>query len=59
LAVIYLVISGIQYITSGGDATKAENARKGIVNAVIGIVVILVALLIINWVMKIVQSGTA
>lgn len=43
LAVVYLVYMGILYITAGGDDEKAGLAKKGIVNAVIGIIVIVLA----------------
>lgn len=48
LAFIYLVISGFQYITAGGDAEKATKARTGILNAIIGIIVIALAYIIIR-----------
>ncbi len=47
IAVIILIIGGIQYMTAGGDAEKAGSARKLIVNAIIGIVIILAAAFII------------
>lgn len=46
LAVIYLLYSGILYITAGGDETRATKARTGIVNAVIGIIIIVLAFVI-------------
>jgi len=48
LAVIAIVYSGIMYITAGGDQTKAENAKKNLIWAITGIVLILLALVIIN-----------
>jgi hypothetical protein len=39
-AVAYVVWGGIKYIQAGGDPKKAEEARKAIINAVIGIAVI-------------------
>lgn len=48
LAVIYLVWSGIQYVTAGGSAEKAKTARTGVINAVIGIVIIVAAYTIIR-----------
>lgn len=48
LAVLYLLWSGVQYITAGGNADRVGNARKGIINAVIGIVVIMAAYFIIR-----------
>lgn len=47
-AIIYLIWAGIKYITSGGDATKAATARSAIINAVIGIAVIIGAYTLIN-----------
>lgn len=41
LAIIYLMYGGIRWMTSGGDKTKVESARKHIVAAVIGLVVVL------------------
>ncbi|MEI6477437.1 MAG: hypothetical protein WCO52_00395 [bacterium] len=49
LAVIYLIWSGFQYITSAGNAEKAKVARQGIINAVIGIVVIVAAFFIVRF----------
>jgi len=43
MATIYLLWAGIAYITAGGDTAKAEKARGSIVNAIIGIVIILLA----------------
>lgn len=48
LAVLYLLWSGIQYITAGGNADKVKAARQGIINAVIGIIVIMAAFFIIR-----------
>ena len=49
IAFIYLVLYGVQYITSGGDAEKATKARNGIINAIIGIIVIVLAYFIIQF----------
>ncbi|MDO8471920.1 MAG: pilin [bacterium] len=48
VAIIYLLIAGFNYITAGGDQEKAGQARQGIINAVIGIVLIMAAFLIFN-----------
>ncbi|MEI6477418.1 MAG: hypothetical protein WCO52_00295 [bacterium] len=48
LAVVYLIWSGIQYITSAGNADKAKVARQGIINAVIGIAIIVATYFIIR-----------
>lgn len=58
LVVVYLIYMGILYITSNGDATKATAARTGIVNAIIGIIVILIAYLVTGWVTNGLKFGT-
>jgi len=42
-AVLFLIWYGIQYIMAGGSPDKAKAARAGIVNAVIGIIIIAAA----------------
>jgi len=49
IAFIYLIISGVNYITAGGDAEKATKARTGIINAIIGIVVVVLAYFILQF----------
>jgi len=48
LGLIGFVISGILYIASSGDETKAEKAKKAMTYSAIGIVVGLVGLVIIQ-----------
>ncbi len=48
VAVIYLIWAGFRYITAGGDTKKADEARKGIINAIIGIIVIIAAYFIVR-----------
>ena len=50
LAVLYLIWGGVIYVTAGGDQEKATQARTAIVNAIIGIVIIALALVLVNWV---------
>lgn len=47
-ALLYIVIGAFQWITSGGDKTKVENARNHIIAAIIGLIVIALSFLIIN-----------
>jgi hypothetical protein len=54
LAVIAIIYSGLMYITSGGDTAKAENAKKNLIWAIIGVVVIALALVIVNTVVNVV-----
>lgn len=43
LAFIYLLYSGILYITANGNPDQAKKAQSGIINAIIGIVIIVLA----------------
>jgi len=43
LAVLYLIYAGIIYITAGGNPDQAKKGQQGIINAVIGIVIIVLA----------------
>lgn len=42
-AVIIIIVAGIQYMLSTGDATKVNNAKNTILYAVVGLVVALLA----------------
>ena len=43
LLLIYLVWGGVEWLTSGGDKTKIENARSKLTNALIGVAIIAAA----------------
>ncbi len=53
LAVAYLIWAGIQYITGG--AKGEENAKKAIINAVIGVIIIVLSYVIVNAAINLVQ----
>jgi hypothetical protein len=59
VAVIFLVIGGFRYITSQGNEEGIEKAKGTITNAIIGIVVIVLAWIILTIVLNLVSSGTA
>ncbi len=48
IAVLFLIIGGFRYITSAGNEETAEQAKKIIVNAIIGIVVIILSFVIVR-----------
>jgi len=48
VAVLFLIIGGFRYITSAGNEETAENAKKIIINAIIGVVVIILAFVIVR-----------
>jgi hypothetical protein len=47
IAIIVLVIGGIQYATAGSNMDKAQNARKLMINAVVGIAIVFAAAFIL------------
>ena len=51
-AVIVIIISGFTFATSGGDAKAIETAKNRIVYSIIGIIVVLIAASIVNFVLK-------
>jgi len=57
IAFFYLLYGGIQYMTAGGDAEKATAARTTILNAVIGIIIIVISFSIVTFVTS--QFGTS
>jgi quinol-cytochrome oxidoreductase complex cytochrome b subunit len=48
IAVLFLIIGGFRYITSAGNEESAEQAKKIIVNAIIGVVVIILSFVIVR-----------
>jgi hypothetical protein len=53
LAFIFLVWGGVQWLTSGGDKEKYEAARNRITAAIIGLVIIVAAWAIMNFIASI------
>ena len=51
LFLIFIIVSGFQWMTAGGNATTIETAKKRIINATIGLVIILAAYAITQFVL--------
>ncbi len=52
LAVIMIIVGGITYTTSAGDANKVKKAKDTIMYGVIGLIIALLAFAIVNFVLK-------
>ena len=52
IAVLMMIIGGISFITSQGDASKVTKARNTILYGVVGLVVALLAFAIVNFVLS-------
>ncbi len=50
IAVIMLIIGGIRYTISGGDKSQVESAKNTIMYSIIGIIVVILAYAIVNFV---------
>ena len=50
VAVIVIVIGGVNYMTSAGDAGKVEKAKKTILYAAVGLIICVLAFAIVNFV---------
>lgn len=48
IALILIIVGGIKYITSGGDAKAADGAKKTITWSLIGLVVIIMSFAVLN-----------
>lgn len=57
IAVVYLIYGGIQYTTAGGSPEQATKGKTTIINAIIGIVIIFVAIILVKTVTGILLSG--
>lgn len=54
IAVVFIVIGALGFITSGGDSQKAATARSRVLSGVIGLVIIALAWAIVSIVAKII-----
>lgn len=50
LALIFLILGGIQWITSGGDKARIDTARKRIIFTIAGLVLVFLSYFIINFI---------
>lgn len=56
-AVVFLIVGGYMYMTSGGAEEQAEQGRKTMTNSIIGLVVIILAYAIVRAVASLFSTG--
>ena len=56
VAVVMIILGGVNYATSLGDPAKATKAKNTIMYAVIGLVITLLAIAIVNFVLSSLQG---
>ena len=57
VAVIFLIVGGFRYITAGGNEEASDSAKKTIVNAIIGIVIIILSFVIVRVISNALTGG--
>jgi hypothetical protein len=57
LAVFFVILGGYQYITAAGNEEQSEKGKTTLINAVIGVVVIIMSYVIINVVVNTVSGS--
>jgi hypothetical protein len=50
LAVVVIIIGGVSYMTSNGDASKVKKAKDTILYGVIGLIIVILSAAIVNFV---------
>lgn len=58
IAVLFLIIGGFRFITAGGNDASAEQAKKMILNAVIGVIVIILSFVVVRVVSNTLTTST-
>lgn len=51
ISVIMIIIGGIRFATSAGDAAQAKGARETVIYAVVGLVIAIMSIAIVNFVL--------
>jgi hypothetical protein len=52
VAVVMIIINGLRFITSGGDANAVNSARNGVIYALVGLILVGVAQFIVRFVLS-------
>lgn len=52
VCVIVMIIGGVNYMTSAGDATKVKKGKDTILYGLIGLIICVLAFALVNWVIK-------
>jgi cytochrome bd-type quinol oxidase subunit 2 len=59
IAVIFIIVGGLRYITSQGDEKGVQSSKNTILYAVVGLIVAILAYAIVNFVLAGISSGGA
>lgn len=56
IAIVFVIIGGFMYITSNGNEEQAEKGKNTLINAIIGVVIIIMSYVIINVITNLVST---
>jgi hypothetical protein len=56
LAVIYIMVGGILYLTAGGNGDQAKKGGQTVVNAFLGLIVIAISYGLTTWIIDIINK---
>jgi hypothetical protein len=59
IAVIMIIVAGLKYVTSQGDASKISSAKNSLIYAIVGIVIVAFAQIIVQFVVRTSDRGYA
>ena len=59
LAVLFLIIGGIRYITAAGNEDQVETAKENIKHAVIGLIIVILSFVVVRIIVNALISGRA
>jgi type IV secretory pathway VirB2 component (pilin) len=57
IAVIFIIVAGIMYMTAQGDEEKTKKAKTMIINALIGVAIMLLALFLVSMVQSFMSTS--
>ncbi len=57
--VVYIILGGFRWMTSAGNAERIEGAKKTIINATIGLVIVIGSYIIVNFIISTLQGATS
>ena len=58
IAVLFIIVGGFWYITASGNEEQAEKGKTTLINAVIGVIIVVLAYAIVTVIVNLVSSGT-
>lgn len=58
VAVVFVIIGGIQYMSSTGDPGKIKKAKDTILYALIGLIICVLSFAIVNWTIDTINNST-